>query len=72
MSDKPSKRKPGDFEVRIAPDGRVLIAAADDAMFDLAEAIDPDHPAIARRRKARARGNARKDADERKTGEQAD
>ena len=47
--------EPSDFELRILPDGRVQIVAADEAMFDLAEAIDPGHPALARRRKARER-----------------
>ncbi len=48
------KPDPGDFEVRILPGGRVCIVAADDEMFDLAEAIDPDNPDLIKRRKAKS------------------
>jgi len=49
-----SKPKPGDFEVRVLSDGRVVIVAADEEMFDLAEAIDPDNPDLIKRRKAKS------------------
>ena len=59
MSKKPYKKEPGDFEVRIASDGRVYVVAADDPMFDLAEALDPNHPALIKRRKAKQREQAK-------------
>ena len=54
MKKKSYKSKPGDFEVRILPDGRIYMVAADEKMFDLAESIDPDNLALTKRRKAKA------------------
>ena len=54
MKKKSYKSKPGDFEVRILPDGRIYMVAADEKMFDLAEAIDPDNRALVKRRKVKA------------------
>ena len=48
------KPDPGDFEIRILADGRAVIVAADEEMFDLAEAIDPDNPDLIKRRKAKS------------------
>ena len=59
MSKKPHKRKPGDYEIRISPDGRVYLVAADEAMLDLAESLDPENPAVLKRRKAKASGQSR-------------
>lgn len=59
MKKKPYKSQPGDFEVRILPDGRVYMVAADEALFDVAEALDPKNPALLKRRKAKASGAAR-------------
>jgi len=55
---KAKKFKPdsGDVEVRIRPDGKVYVIAADEATFDLAEGIDPDNPVIVKRRKAKKGG----------------
>ena len=33
---RPYKRKPGEFEIRILPDGRVFMPAPDDAILELA------------------------------------
>ena len=55
MSREPYKRKPGDLEIRIRPDGRVFVAEADEALLDVCQALDPDHPLLAKRRKAKAK-----------------
>ncbi|MGD0596795.1 MAG: hypothetical protein ABSA64_04640 [Sedimentisphaerales bacterium] len=40
---KPYKQKPGEFEIRILPDGRVLMPAPDEAMLDVSRALkQPD------------------------------
>ena len=52
------KPDPGDVEVRIRPDGKVYVIAADEETLDLAEGIDPDNPVVAKRRKAKKRGKA--------------
>lgn len=58
MSEERYETRPGDFELRILPDGRVCIVAADEEVFDLAEALAPDDPCILRRRKAKASGKS--------------
>jgi len=63
MRKKPYKRKPGDFEIRILPDGHVCIVAGDEKMFDLAEALDPKNPSLAERRRAKASGKSRDKSD---------
>jgi hypothetical protein len=55
MSRKPYKRKPGDLEIRIRPDGRVFVAEADEALLDVCQALDPNHPSLAKRRKAKTK-----------------
>jgi hypothetical protein len=37
---KPYKRKPGEFEIRILPDGRVFMSAPDDALLEVARVIN--------------------------------
>jgi hypothetical protein len=37
---KPYKRKPGEFEIRILPDGRVLMPAPDEALLEVARILD--------------------------------
>ena len=66
MTMKRHKTRPGEFEIRITRDGRVFLVAADEAMFDLAEALAPDDACIAKRRKAKSNGRSsdvRTDAD---------
>jgi hypothetical protein len=60
MALRPPKRRPGDLEIRIRPDGRVFIAEADEAMLDLCEALDPDNPALVKRRKGKSRNESRR------------
>jgi hypothetical protein len=52
------KRKPGELEIRIRPDGRVFIAEADEAMLDVCEALDPDNPVVVKRKKGRSRNES--------------
>ena len=40
MSKKPYKRKPGDFEVRILSDGRLVMIAPDEEIIDIARQVD--------------------------------
>jgi hypothetical protein len=41
MKKKPYKRKPGDLEVRILADGRVVMIAPDEMLLEVAQAIEP-------------------------------
>jgi len=40
MSKKPYKRKPGDFEVRILSDGRVVMVAPNEELIEIARMVD--------------------------------
>lgn len=40
MSKKPYKRKPGDFEVRILSDGRVVMIAPDEELIEIAREVE--------------------------------
>ena len=40
MSNKPYKRKPGDFEVRILSDGRVVMVAPDEELIEIVRNVD--------------------------------
>jgi hypothetical protein len=40
MRNKPYKRKPGDFEVRILRDGRVIMLVPDENLLEAAKAIE--------------------------------
>jgi hypothetical protein len=40
MRKKPYKRKPGDFEIRILRDGRVIILVPDEKLLQVAQAIE--------------------------------
>ena len=42
MRKKPYKRKPGDFEVRILSDGRVVMVAPDEELMEIARVVDPN------------------------------
>jgi hypothetical protein len=47
MKNSPYKRKPGDFEVRILSDGRVVMIAPDEELLEVAKAIDPNSSNLA-------------------------
>ncbi len=40
MEKKVYKRKAGEFEIRILPDGRVVMLAPDEALMDVARAVE--------------------------------
>jgi hypothetical protein len=40
MRNKPYKRKPGDFEIRILRDGRVIMLVPDEKLLEAARAIE--------------------------------
>ncbi len=43
MKKEPYKRKPGEFEIRILSDGRVILIAPDEKIMEIAQIIDPNH-----------------------------
>lgn len=42
MKKKSYKRKPGDFEIRILKDGKVIMIAPDEALMKIAQRVDPN------------------------------
>jgi hypothetical protein len=50
-----ARRKPGELEIRIRPDGRVFVAEADEAMLDVCQALDPKNPLLAKRQKVKSK-----------------
>ena len=43
-SDKRYKRRPGDAEIRILPDGRIVVVAPDEKMLELAKELAKQEP----------------------------
>lgn len=43
MNKEPYKRKPGEFEIRILSDGRVVFISPDEKIMEIAQIIDPNH-----------------------------
>lgn len=50
MKQKPYKRKPGEFEIRILSDGRAIFVAPDEALVTIVRGIETD-PAAGNERK---------------------
>jgi hypothetical protein len=46
MKKKSYKRKPGDFEIRILKNGKVVMMAPDEALMEIAQIIDLENCAI--------------------------
>jgi hypothetical protein len=46
MKNKPYKRKPGDFEIRILKNGKVVMVAPDETLVEIAKVVDPNHCAV--------------------------
>lgn len=42
MKKKPYKRKPGDLEIRILKDGRMVMIAPDETLLEIAQSITED------------------------------
>ncbi len=45
MSRSPYKRKPGDLEIRILSDGRVVMVAPDEELMEVARMVSPNSTA---------------------------
>lgn len=43
MKGEPYKRRPGDFEIRVLKNGRVVMIAPDETLLEVARAVDPDN-----------------------------
>ncbi len=56
MKGTPHKRKPGESEIRILKDGRIVLVAANEAVLDVGEAIAPQDPFMRDRKEAREDG----------------
>jgi len=46
MKNKPYKRKPGDFEIRILNSGKVVMIMPDETLMEIAQIIEPDNCAL--------------------------
>ena len=56
MNEPSHRRRPGESEIRILPDGRLVLVAPNETILDVAEAVTPDDPFMQARRKARDHG----------------
>ncbi len=43
MKNKTYKRKPGDFELRILSDGRLVMVAPDESLLQIAQVLQPNN-----------------------------
>ena len=43
MKKKPYKRRPGDFEIRILNNGKVVMIAPDESLIEVAQIVDPNN-----------------------------
>ncbi|MHC4159776.1 MAG: hypothetical protein ACYSSO_11940 [Planctomycetota bacterium] len=57
MKKTPYKRKPGDFEIRILKNGKVVMVAPDEKLVEIAQSVDPKH--CATQHKTEAKENVR-------------
>ncbi len=46
MKNRPYKRKPGDFEIRILSDGKVVMIVPDETLVEIARVVNPKHYAM--------------------------
>ena len=46
MKNKPYKRKPGDFEIRILNSGKVVMILPDETLMEIAQVVEPDNCAL--------------------------
>lgn len=46
MKNKPYKRKPGDFEIRILNSGKVVMIMPDETLIEIAQVVEPDNCAL--------------------------
>ena len=57
MSQTPYRREQGDFELRILPDGRLVMIAPDETLMEIAKAFEPCHCETRRAAALRAEGD---------------
>lgn len=53
MKNSPYKRRPGDSEIRILTDGRVVMIAPNEKLLEVAQVVDPDSCALPPRMETR-------------------
>ena len=46
MKNTPYKRKPGDFEIRILNNGKVIMITPDETLMEIAQEVDPHNCAL--------------------------
>ena len=46
MKNKPYKRKPGDFEIRILNNGKVVMITPDETLMEIAKEVEPENYAL--------------------------
>ena len=46
MKKKLYQRSPGDFEIRILSDGRIVMIAPDEKLLEVAQILDPENNAL--------------------------
>ena len=51
MKKKSYKRKPGDFEIRILKDGKVIMIAPDETLMEIAHIVDSNNHVIHKKEK---------------------
>lgn len=49
MKNRPYKRKPGDYEIRILSNGRVIMIVPDETLLEVAQAVEARTPAAEQR-----------------------
>ncbi len=64
MKKTPYKRKPGDFEIRILKNGKVVMVAPDETLIEIAQAVDLKH--CANQHKTEIKENVRSQEDQAK------
>ena len=55
MKNKPYKRKPGDFEIRILNSGKVVMITPDETLMEIAQIVEPDSSSLVARRSGHGR-----------------
>jgi hypothetical protein len=50
MKQEPYKRRPGDFEIRILRDGRLVFLSPDESLMDVAQVLDETNEALQMRK----------------------
>ncbi len=64
MKKTPYKRKPGDFEIRILKNGKVVMVAPDETLVEIAQQVDMKH--CATQHKTEMKENVRRQEDQTK------